>query len=325
MKNPLEALIDDARELARRALAVLPAPASVNWAECPAAVWQSGALGAGFIAHGGVDDITLADLLWIDDQKRQIDVNTRQFLAGLPANNVLLWGARGTGKSSLVHALLNRYRGDGLRLVEVSRYRLASLPQIVRRLREEPYRFVLFCDDLSFEAEDASYKELKSALEGSVFKASSNVLIYATSNRRHLLPEYFTDNENVVVRQGELHESEAVEEKISLSDRFGLWLSFYPFKQNAYLDVVEHWVRRLARAHDLELTWNDDLRAAALRWALARGVRSGRTAEHFARHWVGRTLLDIKGGSNAGVCGSDLQIANDSGNPPSQDTTPTAP
>jgi predicted AAA+ superfamily ATPase len=151
---------------------------------------------------------------------------------------------------------------------------------------------VLFCDDLSFEAEDPSYKELKSALEGSVFKASSNVLIYATSNRRHLLPEYMTDNENVTVRQGELHESEAVEEKISLSDRFGLWLSFYPFKQDAYLEVVEHWVHRLAHEHGLEAAWNDEIRAAALRWALARGVRSGRTAQHFARHWVGKTLLE---------------------------------
>jgi predicted AAA+ superfamily ATPase len=187
---------------------------------------------------------------------------------------------------------LNRYQGDGLRLVEVSKHRLAALPEIVRRLQHEPYRFLLFCDDLSFETDDASYKELKSALEGSVFKASSNVLIYATSNRRHLLPEYATDNEHVVVRQGELHESEAVEEKISLSDRFGLWLSFYPFKQQAYLEVVEYWVIRLAQRHGLDAPWNDEVRAAALRWALARGVRSGRTAQHFARHWVGRALLD---------------------------------
>lgn len=292
MKNPLDALVDDARELARRALAALPAPPTVDWSRCPAAVWQPGPLAAGFIAHGAIDDITLDDLLRIDDQKRQIDLNTRQFLAGFPANNALLWGSRGTGKSSLVHALLNRYREDGLRLVEVGKHRLAALPDIARRLHDEPYRFVLFCDDLSFEADDAAYKELKSALEGSVFKASSNVLIYATSNRRHLLPEYGADNERTVVRQGELHESEAVEEKISLSDRFGLWLSFYPFRQEAYLEVAEHWVTRLARAHDLELGWTDELRAAALRWALARGVRSGRTAQHFARHWVGKTLLE---------------------------------
>lgn len=292
MKHPLDALIDDARELARRALALVPAQAPADWVNCRAAVWQAGLLGAGFTAHGSVDDIRLADLLWIDDQKARIDTNTRQFLAGLPANNVLLWGARGTGKSSLVHAVLNQYHSDGLRLVEVSKHQLAALPEIVRRLRDEPYRFVLFCDDLSFEADDASYKELKSALEGSMFKASGNVLIYATSNRRHLLPEYASDNAQVTVRDGELHESEAVEEKISLSDRFGLWLSFYPFKQDAYLDVVEHWVLRLAHEHGLALTWDDQIRAAALRWALGRGVRSGRTAQYFARHWVGSLLLE---------------------------------
>lgn len=291
MKSTLESLTEDARELARRALALLPDGGSVRWQECPAAIWVSGPLGSGFRAHGGVDDITLDDLLRVDDQKRRIEQNTRQFLAGLPANNVLLWGSRGTGKSSLVHALLNRYRADGLRLVEVGRHRLAALPEIVRRLRDEPYRFLLFCDDLSFEAEDASYKELKSALEGSVFKASGNVLIYATSNRRHLLPEYASDNEHVKVGEGELHESEAVEEKISLSDRFGLWLSFYPFRQDAYLDVVAHWVTRLGQSHGLTVEWNDALRAEALRWALARGVRSGRTAQHFARHWVGARLL----------------------------------
>jgi uncharacterized protein len=291
MKKALNGLIDDARELARRALALVPAPGSVDWAECPAAVWQESAWGGGFAALGPIDPISLQDLLCIDDQKLQIETNTRQFLAGLPANNVLLWGARGTGKSSLIHALLNRYQAEGLRLVEVGKARLAALPSIVRHLSAEPYRFVLFCDDLSFEADDASYKELKSALEGSVFKASGNVLIYATSNRRHLLPEYASDNEHVRVSQGELHESEAVEEKISLSDRFGLWLSFYPFRQQAYLEVVEHWVLALARQHGLALEWNDELRGAALRWALARGVRSGRTAQHFARHWVGRSLL----------------------------------
>jgi uncharacterized protein len=295
MKNPLEALTEEARELVRRALPLLPEAKRVDWAECAAAVWQSGPLGSGFEAHGGVDDITLDDLLGIDDQKQRIEQNTRQFLAGVPANNVLLWGSRGTGKSSLVHALLNRYRANGLRLVEVGRHRLAALPDIVRRLRDEPYRFVLFCDDLSFESDDASYKELKSALEGSVFKASGNVLIYATSNRRHLLPEYASDNENVTVRRGELHESEAVEEKISLSDRFGLWLSFYPFKQDAYLGVVDHWVRRLGETHGLTIEWSDELRGAALRWALARGVRSGRTAQHFARHWVGSRLLAGEG------------------------------
>ena len=292
MKKNLEHLVEEARELVGRALAIVPRAQRVDWEASPAAVWQAGTWGAGFVAHPELDDIALDDLLWIDDQKAQIDRNTRQFLAGLPANNVLLWGARGTGKSSLIHGLLNRYHPDGLRLVEVSKGCLASLPDIVQRLRDEPYRFVLFCDDLSFEADDASYKELKSALEGSVFRASGNVLIYATSNRRHLLPEYMSDNEQVTYVQGELHQSEAVEEKISLSDRFGLWLSFYPFKQQAYLEVVQHWVESLAAAHGLKETWSEEVRAEALRWALARGVRSGRTAQHFARDWAGNKLLD---------------------------------
>jgi predicted AAA+ superfamily ATPase len=159
-------------------------------------------------------------------------------------------------------------------------------------LREAPYRFIVFCDDLSFEADDPSYKALKSALEGSIFRSSENVLIYATSNRRHLLPEYMTDNEQATFRDGELHQSEAVEEKISLSDRFGLWLSFYPFRQDAYLEVAEHWVRSLGQAAGLDVEWTDDLRGEALRWALARGVRSGRTAQHFARHCIGSRLIE---------------------------------
>jgi len=287
MKKSSRAFARDLRELVRRALAIVPAEQGVDWGAVRAAVWAQGGLLAGFRAHADLDDVTLDDLLWIDDQKAAIELNTRQFLAGLPANNVLLWGARGTGKSSLIHGLLNRYAPEGLRLVEVSKGRLAALPEIARRLRDEPYRFVLFCDDLSFEADDASYKELKSALEGSVFKASANVLIYATSNRRHLLPEYMAENEQARMVQGELHQGEAVEEKISLSDRFGLWLSFQPFRQQAYLEVVEHWVERLAERHGLALGWTDEVRAEALRWALARGVRSGRTAQHFARHWVG--------------------------------------
>jgi predicted AAA+ superfamily ATPase len=294
VNKTLEELITDARELARRALNLVPVPTSVDWRECAAAVWKPEPWGGEFIAHTDLDDIQLDDLLCVDDQKEELALNTRQFLAGAPANNVLLWGARGTGKSSLVHAVLNRYQEAGLRLVEVNKSRLTALPDIVLKLRNEPFRFVLFCDDLSFEADDASYKVLKSALEGSVFKSSSNVLIYATSNRRHLLPEYMSDNEQATFVQGELHQSEAVEEKISLSDRFGLWLSFYPFKQQAYLDVVQHWLYKLAAAHGVTYAWDDDVRAAALRWALARGVRSGRTAQHFARHWIGRLAVEDK-------------------------------
>ena len=187
--------------------------------------------------------------------------------------------------------MLNRYSDSGLRLVEVNKSLLEALPDIVYRLQDEPFRFVLFCDDLSFEADDASYKVLKSALEGSIFKSSKNVLIYATSNRRHLLPEYMSDNEQATFVEGELHQSEAVEEKISLSDRFGLWLSFYPFNQEAYLAVVKHWLKVFGDAHGVTVIWDDTVRGASLRWALARGVRSGRTAQYFARHWTGGLLM----------------------------------
>ncbi len=206
---------------------------------------------------------------------------------------MLLWGARGTGKSSLIHALLNEFAASGLRLVEVNKAELEHLAVIVTELSALPHQFIVFCDDLSFEIEDASYKQLKSALEGSVFKTARNVLIYATSNRRHLVPEYMSDNNQARMIEGELHEAEVVEEKISLSDRFGLWLSFYPFKQDAYLLVVRHWVAKLAAEHSVELDLDDaELRAEALRWALARGVRNGRTAQYFARDWVGRASIN---------------------------------
>jgi predicted AAA+ superfamily ATPase len=286
----------DVKQLAQRLLKLLPVTPSVDWTQTIAARWHADGLTQGFVPLSQLDDITLDDLLNIDDQKLAIQRNTEQFVRGFPANNVLLWGARGTGKSSLIHALLNTYASSNLRLVEVNKTQLADLANIARSLLDAPYRFVLFCDDLSFESNDSAYKELKSALEGSVFKASGNVLIYATSNRRHLLPEYQSDNQATSIIDGELHESEAVEEKISLSDRFGLWLSFYPFKQADYLAVVEHWLTKLAREYNLlgrgkPLPMDDDLRKEALRWALARGVRSGRTAQHFARQWVGERLL----------------------------------
>jgi len=288
-------LAESARELLQRLLHLIPSNSAPDWQKTRAAVWRSGQLGGRFTAHAELDDIRLTDLLNIDEQKAALLRNTRQFLQGAPANNALLWGARGTGKSSLIHALLNDFSDDGLRLVEVDKSSLATLPEIVVRLAHEPFRFVLFCDDLSFEADDASYKALKSALEGSVFRSSENVLIYATSNRRHLLPEYMSDNAEARLVDGELHQGEAVEEKISLSDRFGLWLSFYPFKQDAYLEVAEHWVRRLSEANAVANLWNDDARTQALRWALARGVRSGRSAQYFARDWVGQAVLKAAG------------------------------
>ncbi len=230
--------------------------------------------------------------MYIDRQKQRIEANTAQFVKGFPANNVLLWGARGTGKSSLIHGLLNRYESHGLRLIEMDKRSLGSLPRIVALVRDAPYRFILVCDDLSFAADDASYKELKSVLEGSVFRSSDNVLIYATSNRRHLIPEHMADNLAASHQGGELHESEAVEEKVSLSDRFGLWLSFQPFKQDAYLDVVEHWLKRIGARYGVAATLTDSARREALQWALARAARNGRSAQYFARDWVGRLLIE---------------------------------
>ena len=287
----MQTLLADVSELVRRVLRLLPGAEGPAWSEVPAAVWREGQFGGRLVAHPDIDRIGLDDLLHVDDQKAALTLNTRQFLAGAPANNALLWGSRGTGKSSLIHALLDEYYDQGLRLIEVDKAALARLPDIALAVREHPYRFLVFCDDLSFEADDPSYKALKSALEGSIFRSAENLVIYATSNRRHLLPEYMTDNEQATFRDGELHQSEAVEEKISLSDRFGLWLSFYPFKQDAYLSVAEHWVARLAADTGVEAPWNEEARAEALRWALARGVRSGRTAQHFARHWVGRRAI----------------------------------
>ncbi|HSG91632.1 MAG TPA: ATP-binding protein [Pseudomonadales bacterium] len=261
---------------------------TVDFGVCAAAAWRQGPLAGHLVARGHLDDTRVSDLLGVDRQKARIDANTRQFVAGLPANNVLLWGARGTGKSSLVHALLNAYAPEGLRLVEVDRAALVALPDVVAAVAGEPYRFILFCDDLSFEASDPSYKALKSVLDGSMFTTADNVLIYATSNRRHLLPEFASENlEARHTPDGEVHPGETTEEKVSLSDRFGLWVSFQPFPQLQYLQVASHWVGNYASRAALDVPFDDEAEAEALRWALARGSRSGRTANHFARHWVG--------------------------------------
>ncbi len=295
MSESLNPLLADLHRLTSRLLDIVPAAETIDWQVSTAAQWRAHGLGHAFRSAELSTSATLDDLHGIDTQKQKLVANTRQFIAGLPANNVLLWGARGTGKSSLIHALANRYGDEGLRLVEVSRTDLEGIAELGGVLASLPYRFIVFCDDLSFEADDAGYKALKSALEGSLFRNAGNVLIYATSNRRHLLPEYMSDNRDARHVEGELHESEAVEEKVSLSDRFGLWLSFYPFRQPAYLDMARHWARRLAADHGLTLDGpaalddNFDRKAAA--WALARGGRSGRTAQHFARDWVGRHLL----------------------------------
>ena len=227
--------------------------------------------------------IRLADLSNIDDQKARIVANTRQFAAGQPANNVLLTGTRGSGKSSLVKAVLNEFSGKGLRLIEVDKDDLVDLPDIVDLLEGRPERFIIFCDDLSFEAGESAYKALKSILDGSIAAPPDNVLIYATSNRRHLMPEYFAENLDTRRVDDEIHPGEAIEEKISLSERFGLWISFYPFSQDDYLDIVRHWLRHFGVGAAKIAGCERD----ALNWALGRGSRSGRVAWQFARDLAG--------------------------------------
>jgi hypothetical protein len=246
--------------------------------------WRRGPGGGGLRPVAHPHAVTLDDLLCMDRQKAEVVRNTEQFVEGRPANNVLLWGSRGTGKSSLVKALLNAYAPRGLRLIEVETHDLVDLPDIVEQLYGRAERFVLYCDDLSFEADDPTYKALKAVLEGSIAAPPDNVLVYATSNRRHLMPEPQRDNLDSRLVGGEIHPGEAVEEKISLSERFGLWLSFYPFDQEQYLAIVDHWLRRLGAA-GLDA---NGLRAAALQWALGRGSRSGRVARQFALDWAGR-------------------------------------
>ncbi len=231
--------------------------------------------------------IGLEDLKGIDHQKAALISNTRQFLKGLPANNALLWGARGTGKSSLVQALLNAYGNEGLRIIEVARQDLQDLSDIQTLLKNRPEKFILYCDDLSFEADDAGYKALKAILEGSMTQPPENLLIYATSNRRHLLPEYPDENQKARWIDRELHQGEAVEEKLSLSERFGVWLAFHAFNQDQYLDVVYYWLERLGFKKDFTAA-----RPEALAYALLRGSRSGRVASQFAKDWVGRRQLE---------------------------------
>lgn len=231
-----------------------------------------------------VADITFEDLKNIDHQRDAIRDNTKNFIHKKPANNILLTGARGTGKSSLIKASLHEFADQGLRLVEVEKEHLVDLADITDVLAERPERFIIFCDDLSFEEGESGYKAMKSALDGSVSAQVDNILIYATSNRRHLLPEYMKDNEGYVHGDvGEIHPGEVVEEKISLSERFGLWLSFYPPKQDEYLEMVAHWLRHFGLSDEQV----EGARAEALVWALERGSRSGRVAWQFAKHWAG--------------------------------------
>jgi predicted AAA+ superfamily ATPase len=272
---------------------LLPKPiAKIDWATCHAANWRRGTLAGAMEPVPSIEGTRLEDLVGIEPQKRVLEENTRQFLAGLPANNALLWGTRGTGKSSLVRALLHAYAGQGLRIIQVDKDDLVSLPAIVEELKAQPYKFVLFSDDLSFESGDPSYKVLKSALDGSVYALPDNVLIYVTSNRRHLVPEYDSDNRGAMMVEGEVHHGEAVEEKMSLSGRFGLWVAFHPFSQDLYVDVVRRWVEKLARTAGGAVEWTRDAEAQAILWSQRKGDRSGRIAYQFACDWVGRSLVE---------------------------------
>ena len=285
MSNDLEQILKRLDQL------LPPAAPATDWSASIAFRWRTG----GARAPGGrsttagwlqpvrqVHRIRLADLRGIDRQIERVEQNTRQFLEGRPANNVLLTGARGTGKSSIVKGLLNKYARQGLRLIEVEKNDLVDLPSIVDQVAGRQERFLVFCDDLSFQGAEEGYIALKVALDGSVSTTSENMLIYATSNRRHLMPEYMAENLETRYVGDEIHPGETVEEKISLSERFGLWVTFYPFDQDEYLAIVGHWLKTL----DVKET--EVAREEALQWSLQRGSRSGRVAYQFARDWAGR-------------------------------------
>jgi hypothetical protein len=284
-------LLSRAETVLSRLEAVLPsAPTPMNWQQSPAYRWRR---------HGDrgvlepimqVHRIALRDLQGIAEQKTRVERNTVQFVQGYPANNVLLTGARGTGKSSLIKALLNKYASRGLRLIEVEKRDLTDLPLIVELICQRPERYILYCDDLSFEADDPGYKALKVVLDGSIAAASENCLIYATSNRRHLMPEFIQENLEYQHVGEEIHPGETSEEKISLSERFGMWVSFHAFDQDEFLRIVQVWLRHFK----LSPKQCEGAERAALQWALERSSRSGRVAWQFARDWAGQVRLADK-------------------------------
>lgn len=298
--NPLERLVERAEQLMQRIEAILPQPlqSPADWNAAIAWRYRKRANGCGVlepVRHVGA--MQLSDLQNIDVQKEKIARNTEQFVQGRTANNVLLTGARGTGKSSLIRACLHSYAPQGLRLIEVDKADLTDLPDIVEVVASRPEKFIIYCDDLSFEEGEPGYKAMKSILDGSVSAATPNVLVYATSNRRHLLPEYMTDNlAQQKGENGEIHPGEVVEEKISLSERFGLWVSFYPFSQDEYLRVVAQWLSALG----LDAAAIEAARPEALVWALERGSRSGRVAHQFARDYAGRAERPAARGARIG-------------------------
>jgi len=287
MNEQFQRLIERAEQLMARIESILPQPlAQPDWHASIAFRYRKRSSGHGVIEpvrHVGV--MRLEQLKEIEPQKEKIQRNTEQFVRGLPANNVLLTGARGTGKSSLIRAYLHTYADQGLRLIEVDKVDMVDLPDIVEAVSGRSEKYIVFCDDLSFEEGEPGYKALKSILDGSVAATTPNVLIYVTSNRRHLLPEYMKDNLSYAPSDdGEIHPGEVVEEKISLSERFGLWVSFYPFSQDEYLTIVAQWLSSFG----VDAATVEAAKPEALVWALERGSRSGRVAYQFARDYAGR-------------------------------------
>ena len=290
MSSSLERVLQRAEALMQRIESVLPQPLQApDWSASVAYRYRKRSSGHGTlepVRH--VAQLGLQDLKEIDQQKEKIQRNTEQFVDGLPANNVLLTGARGTGKSSLIKACLNNYAPRGLRLIEVDKDDLVDLPDIIEVVAARAEKFIVYCDDLSFEDGEPGYKALKSILDGTVAASTANVLIYATSNRRHLLPEYMKENLTYThTDDGEVHPGEGVEEKISLSERFGLWVSFYPFSQDEYLAITAQWLSSFG----LSTTAIDAAKPEALVWALERGSRSGRVAYQFARDYAGKHVV----------------------------------
>lgn len=285
MDNKIEHLIARAESLIDKLETLLPAAnAPIDWS---AVAWRWIAkMGKGELqAISHPHTIQLDNILFADRQKAEVVRNTRQFLQALPANNVLLTGARGTGKSTLVKALLTAFSGQGLRLIEVERHDLVHLAEIVSLIRHRPEKFIIFCDDLTFEANDEGYKALKVVLDGSIANTSENVLVYATSNRKNLMPEMFADNLPTGNAEGEIRPSDTIEEKTALSERFGLWLSFYAFDQDEYLAIAANWL------DSFDIPFDENARLAALDFSLTRGARSGRVAYQFARDYAGKRKL----------------------------------
>ncbi|MCK4622151.1 MAG: ATP-binding protein [Desulfuromonadales bacterium] len=285
LKAQLQRVLASVEQLLPKAVGV------IDWSRSWATNWRRHSFAGYLEPVDDLDPVQLEDLLGIDKQKQILEENTRQFIAGYPSNNVLLWGTRGTGKSTLVRALLNRYAENGLRMIQVDKDDLVYLSDIFSAIKGQDYRFILLCDDLSFEAGESSYKMLKSALDGSVYAAPEHVRFYVTSNRRYLLPEYETDNLGFKMVNNELHAGEGMEEKSSLADRFGLWVPFHLFTQDQYLELVQQIVARLSAENQLPPEWSEDLHAAAIKWSHDKSKRCGRTALQFSRYWVGQQLL----------------------------------